>query len=305
MKQNSNIITGRDGCDEWLNITARDTPLIKPSMLVVYDYEMPPWQERIKYSMPFLMVEALKEYFDVYTLKEKNETEVDCVFNTLPLGKEQRFFRKGKFTMFWNCVPLEGPLYEQTDKCDLVFCAVPAMTSRYGDRGITLLQGVNPYYNYVPCEFEYDVGFLGSEREASRINMLNELEKHCKLLRGSTTLGEETSKLLSKARLVLSIEDYFDREIGIEHRFFTFGNIRPILMFHTLDFERVGFKEGVHYIGYHGTPDLLLKVDYYLVHMDEAEQIGKNLQTLFAEKHTYHDRAKKVYDAYLGFNTRG
>ncbi len=273
---------------------------MKPSMLVVYDYEASPWQSRVKYSMPFLMHQALKEYFDVYTLDEKNENEVDCVFNTLPMGDDEKFFKKGKFTMFWNSVPLEGPHYKQTDLCDLVFCAVPAITPRYGDRGVDLMQGVNPYYNYIPSEFEYDVGFLGSEREASRINMLNELEKHCKLLRGSTTLGEETSKLLSKCRLVLSIEDYFDREIGIEHRFFTFGNIRPILMFHTIDFERVGFKEGVHYIGYRdGADGCLPKIDYYLKHMDEAEQIGKNLQELFVKEHTYHHRAKKIYEEYL------
>ena len=272
---------------------------MKPSMLVVYDYEMSPWQGRIKYSVPFLMKEALKEFFDVYTLDEKNENEVDCVFNTLPMGQDDQFFRIGKITMFWNLCPLENGLYREAEKSDIVFCAAPSFTPRYGGKGITLLHGVNPYYNYIPSEFEYDVVFLGSEIEASRINFLNELGKHCKLLRGQTTLGEESSKLLSKGRLVLSIEDYKDREMGIEHRFFTFGNVRPILMFNTRDFQMAGFKEGEHYIGYEYVEDCIKKIDYYLKHMEEAEQIGRNLQKLFTEKHTYHDKAKAVYEAYL------
>jgi hypothetical protein len=272
---------------------------MKPSMLVVYDYEMSPWQERIKYSMPFLMKEALKEFFDVYTLAEKRENEVDCVFNTLPMGKDNQFFRIGKVTMFWNSIPLEGEFYSEAEKSDIIFCASPSFTPKYGDKGVTLMQGVNPHYNYVPSEFEYDIGFLGSEIEASRIDFLNKLSEHFKLLRGSTELGARSSELLSKCKLVLSIEDYYEREMGIEHRFFTFGNIRPILMFNTRDFKKMGFKEGEHYIGYSNVESCIDKVNYYLKHMEKAEQIGQNLQKLFAEKHTYHDRAKKVYETYL------
>ena len=270
---------------------------MKPSLLVCYDYEMIPWQIRVPFSMTYLMHQALKEYFNVYKIGEKNENEVDFVFNMLPMGKDSMFFRKGKKTLFWNPTPLEGLCPSESNSSDVVLVASHELAKKLGEKGRVLHQGVNPHY--VPHDEEqiYDVVFLGSEIEGYRIDLLNRIDEQFNLRRGSADgLGGPSAQELSKGKLVLSIEDYYSQAAGIEHRFWTFGNVRPILMQRNYDFQDAGFIEGEHFIGYDGIEECLEKIDYYLGHMDEAEKMHKNLREEFKKNHTYGHRAKEVYE---------
>jgi len=95
----------------------------------------------------------------------------------------------------------------------------------------------------------------------------------------------------------MSVEDYYEQDKGIEHRFWTFGNVRPILMYDSRDLSK-NFKEGVHYIGYRSNKEFMEKAKYYLANMHEADEIGDNLIREFRENHTFFNRAKEVYDEY-------
>jgi len=280
----------------------------KPKMLYVYDYEQYPYAERVPYSVSSLLENSLGAYFEMFHLGEIEPLKADVVFNTLPMisrgGTGIDLFIKGKITMFYNTVPLEWPASKKevdqwSDQCDIVFVASDIEVPTYGDKGRVLYSGVNPYYRYLPNVANYDIGFLGSEVVDYRINFLNEIERTFKLFRGAvpTGLGVPSARMLSKCRLVMSVEDYYEQDKGIEHRFWTFGNVRPILMYDSRDLSK-NFREGVHYIGYRSNEEFMEKAKYYLANMHEADEIGDNLIREFREKHTFFHRAEKIYDEY-------
>jgi len=268
----------------------------KPKMIFNYDYDLPPFPERRENSVPFLLQQACGEYFDVYERGEIPREEADVIFNTLPLPHNG--FLEGKVTMYWDTVPLEKIWKEYFDRSQAIFYVVPSYQSFYPrDKSHLLLPAINENYRYFPSDFAYDVGFLGSEVEAWRINLLDELEKHFKLLRGATEIGVPSAKLLSKCRLVLSVQDYHEKKVGIEYRLFTFGNVRPILVHFNLDYKHVG-EPYVHYIPYSNKDDIIGQIDYYLKRKKKRETVGENLKKRLAQHHTYEKRAKKVYDVF-------
>lgn len=276
----------------------------KPVMLYNYEYTMAPWESRKADSFTFQLEDALSEFFTVVHRGDARPPDVDVVLNTVPLSRvgsndKSDLFLSGQKTYFWNPIPLEGMFEELVDRCDKMFCNVPSMTTKYGDKGVTLLSAVNPNYQYHQSEFEYDIGFLGSEIEMDRIFFLDQLDREFKLLRGAASgLGKPSAELLSKCKLVLSIEDYYDRFAGIEHRLWTFGNVRPILVRWNPDYDIVG-KDKEHYIGYTNEGDAIDKIHYYLEHMNEAEKIFKNLKAEFDAKHQWKHRAEQVYKVFM------
>ena len=56
------------------------------------------------------------------------------------------------------------------------------------------------------------------------------------------------------------------------------------------DQEQLGFKEGVHYIGYNNEGEMLEKARYYLRDSDKREWIAKNGFELVSDKHQYVNR---------------
>ena len=265
-------------------------------MIFNYDYAMPPYPERREYSVPHFLQIACKEYFDVYERGELPVAKADVVFNTLPLPHNG--FIEGKLTMYWDTTPLENILGEYFDGSNVVFYTIPSYDSLYPEgKSTLLLQACNEHYRYFPSDFEYDVGFLGSEIESWRINLLDAVDKKFKLLRGSTDFGVPSAKLLSKCKLVLSIQDYHEKNAGIEYRTFTFGNIRPILVHYNYDYRHIG-KPHKHYIPYSNESDLIKWIEYYLKNGKKREKIGENLKIELKKRHTYGHRAKQVYKAF-------
>lgn len=56
------------------------------------------------------------------------------------------------------------------------------------------------------------------------------------------------------------------------------------------------FTPGKDIVIYESIPDLLCKIDYYLSHEDERQQIAKNGQENVLKHHTYHIRTKEILD---------
>jgi hypothetical protein len=275
---------------------------VKPKLLYIYDYEMPPHQVRIPRSSPYQLEQALKEFFDVYRDKEINVDQVDLVFNTLPIttggGTGYDMFTKGPMTAFWTTSPLEGIGQKYFDDCDIIFNSIPSWANKMPpDKTVTLLDAADPEYKEYPSEKIYDVGFLGSVVEGTRVDLLNKIDSEFKLLKGSKGLGEESARALSQCQLVLSIQDWNWHNAGIERRLFTFGNIRPILVRDNEDYRIIG-QSGVDYIPYVNDDDCLKQLHKYLDPNVDIEIIGNNLKEIL-KHHTFRDRAKTVYEAYL------
>lgn len=273
----------------------------KPNLLMIYDYEMPPHQIRIAHSSAFLLEQALKEYFNVFRINEISPQEVDLVFNTLPIttkgGAGEDIFTRGKMTAFWTPSPLEGIGEQYFKDCDIIFHAIPSWHVKHPKESVILLDATDPMYHEYPVEKKYDIGFLGSEIEATRINLLNKIDEKYNLLRGSMSLGTESAKALSACKLVLSIQDWDWHNAGIERRIFTFGNVRPILIRDNKDYRYIG-EPYIDYIPYKSDEECLHQINYYLEHSEEAEKIGNNLKEKL-KSHTFADRAKTIHNTYL------
>ena len=51
------------------------------------------------------------------------------------------------------------------------------------------------------------------------------------------------------------------------------------------------FRDGKHYVVYQGVDDLLEKLEYYLAHLEEAQQIASQGYHYLLSRHTYKHRA--------------
>lgn len=275
----------------------------KPKLLMVYDYEMPPHEKRVKHSSPYLLEQALRAYFDVYRVGEIEPLQADLAFNTLPIytrgGAGYDMFTPGKLTTFWTTSPLEGICKEYFEYCDFTFYSIPSWKNEFPEGSVLLLDAGDPEYKEYPSEKLWDVGFLGSEIEATRVNLLNKIGEEFNLLRGGIDLGEKSARALSQCSIVLSIQDWHHHGAGLERRIFTFGNVRPILVRYNRDYDYVG--ERYHdYIPYGSDEDCLKQIKIALQNMDITEEIGKNMKETL-KKHTWDDRAKTVYNTYLKY----
>lgn len=275
----------------------------KPSLLINYDYQLYPHTERREFAPPYLLQQALSAFFDVYERDQIDYKQADVVFNTLPIvshgGAGQDLFLTGKITFWWDLTPLEKIWTENFDSSDYVFYTVPSYASKYPkEKSEVMLPAIDDkHYFRISCDMVYDVGFLGSEVVAWRINLLNELQKDFSVLRGQTGLGIPSSTLLSQCKMVLSIDDYHEKKAGVEQRTFTFGNIRPILVPYNPDYELVG-RPFYHYLPYQNVEELKKRISYYLMHAYDRESIGRNMLRRLALAHTYAKRAKQVFNAY-------
>jgi len=279
---------------------------VKPKLLMIYDYEMPPHQKRVKHSSPYLLEQALKEYFDMYRVGEIEPMQADMVLNTPPLktlgGMGNDLFALGPITGYWTTSPLEGIGEEYFKDCDILFNAIPSWEHKLPKgKAVTLLDAVDPAYHEYEDTFDFEVGFLGSEIEGTRIDLLNRIAERFSLLRGHTDLGERSARALSRCKIVLSIQDWNWHGAGIERRFFTFGNIRPILIHNTPDFALAGFQEDVHYLGYNSPDECLEKIAEYLRVPGTLEMVGNQLKRKLRAEHMFSNRAKTVYDAYIKY----
>lgn len=279
----------------------------KPKLLISYDYDMWPHSDRVVHSMGYLIHQAFKEYFDVYKRGEIDPMSADLVFNQPPFklygGTGNEIFVKGKKTFLYDSVSVENISYQYFNQSDHIYYPQPSDKEYYPKEKSSLLLGsVNSEYHYYKDEkMEYDIGFLGSEVDCWRKNLLNEVERNFKMLRstfGRFQLGEESARALSRCRIVLSIKDsYKPQNKGIEHRLFSFGNIRPIAVHYNSDYDVIG-KPDVDFIPYENDSSLIEKVKYYLEHQDELEKIGINLKRKL-KKYTLPIFVRQVYNDFL------
>lgn len=276
---------------------------MKPSLLFNYDYAMTPYSHRQPWSPAFQLQEALREYFDVYRRDEINLSSADFVFNAPPIvaegGQGIDLFLKGKKTAWWDVLPLEHIDRQYFDRCDVVFYNTPSFADEYPqNKRVLLMEAVDTWgYYRQPATLDYDLGFLGSEVVGYRIDLLNLLSKKYKMLRGQMEMGPISSRELSRCKLVLSIQDYWEKNAYIERRTFTFGNVRPILIHMNRDYMSVG-DPYLDYIPYTDEASLISQIDYYLANDKEREQIGNNMILNLKENHTNQIRAKTVYQAF-------
>ena len=144
---------------------------------------------------------------------------------------------------------------------------------------------------------EYDISFIGniahSQRRISYLSFLKSRLRDKKIFIGQAS-AEEAAMIYAKSKLVFNISFLDDINMRV---FEALSCGRPLI---TNDLRNKGQKElfgdNPPFIAYRSKRDLLKKIEYYLSHEDEREEIaGKGRQEAI-NKHTYLHRMEEIIE---------
>lgn len=149
----------------------------------------------------------------------------------------------------------------------------------------------DPKHHYVGSEAKkYDVCFIGnfhSVHACDRIVYCDRLFKEFpEFFYGNRTF-KDMAKKFSESRLV------FNKSLNkdVNMRFFEAQCSGSALLTDVLpEQEELGFKEGIHYIGYNSEDEMVDKAKYYLEHDYQREKIAFTGSRLAQGFHTYNNR---------------
>ncbi len=146
----------------------------------------------------------------------------------------------------------------------------------------------------------YDIGFVGNtfNEEHPRSRRLKKLSKLYKMNDYKQWYPkEEITSVYSQSKIVVNSPANGD----ITMRVFEAMASGALLVTEAIgNGQRDLFKDGVHLVDYRTEEELFDKVDYYLKHDDEREQIAKVGQELVLSKHTYKHRCDFVLETIFG-----
>lgn len=145
-----------------------------------------------------------------------------------------------------------------------------------------------------PAPRRWDIGFVGNTRYGDRARRLALLAQQFSVSDYRRAYSkEEFPAIYAQSKLV------FNNSIGGDLNMRVFEALASGSMLIT---DRIGngqdelFQEGVDLVTYSDDRQLIEKVDYYLAHDLEREEIARNGQALVQSKHTYAQRCQSIMD---------
>ncbi len=148
----------------------------------------------------------------------------------------------------------------------------------------------------------YDIVFVGNIDPGvypERVRLLELIGKKFNLKVFTNVYGEEMAKIYSQAKSV------FNKSAAgeINMRIFEAMSCGSLLITDRLKpetgLEEI-FQDKKHLVFYDNENDLLQKIDYYLTHESEREEIALGGYKEVLEKHTYEHRVKQLLGIILG-----
>jgi len=138
----------------------------------------------------------------------------------------------------------------------------------------------------------YDVGFAGtvdlSSLHQRRTRLINGLKDKCNV-EIVNMIRNNIGRFYSQSKMVFGISD-FEEELYVSNRFYIVLGCGAVnLTYRFPGMERL-VNEGEHVVSFKEDEELFSKVDHYLKHDNELEQIRINGKKLADEKHTYLKR---------------
>jgi len=170
------------------------------------------------------------------------------------------------------------------------------------DKSSVLLNGFDgTLHRPLSLDRDIDVLFVGS-LTLRRESMLEEVQSHFNLVVASA-FGEELVNLYNRAKIVLNIhaEDLLDTET----RVFEALGCGAFLLTERLSQENP--FSGSKLVEFNTVEDLCEKVQYYLTHEDERDEIAKRGHVAALRNHTYTRRGQEIVNtisSYLRENHR-
>lgn len=237
---------------------------------------------------------------EVYRWGEIETNKCDLVFNT-----EAKYARPhdGQMTVWWD-IEACSYLVSGEFNSDLILAPYTYALEQYPkDKTYFFPFANSPEFKYYPCEYEYDLMFIGREdiNRNARVELLNWLEKQdIRFFRGNGfPRGEDVSRQLSKSKILLQRSG--DAGGVMETRFFEIGPINLIAVDlnenNRSDFEWAGIPD-IHYIAYESGEELIEKIKK----LDDFERLKmlSASRSNFEKNHTYDVRVRQLLET-IGF----
>ena len=217
------------------------------------------------------------------------------------------------FISHWHIIKKLAPVY------DYFFCPDPPVLEKIKSLNLTncfhLPLAIEKVFETPPAyRKEYDIGFVGSY-EPTVWKMREPFLASVKDLglniwgppvwqntllkdnyRGRAS-GQKMLDIYAKSKIVIDIpwDNFYAESISV--RPFEVMSVGTCLLFYNIrkDMDRV-FKDGVEYVSFTNKEELRTKVEFYLTHDQEREDIARNGFNAITGKHTYLTRMQQVLD---------
>lgn len=166
-----------------------------------------------------------------------------------------------------------------------------SMTRIYGKKCALVTYAADPIlHKPVPCEKEYDVGFIGSPTGDDRFEYLEALRtSNYKVFISSNIPGNELTHRLSRCKILFN----HIRFVDVNLRFFENMALGCQVVNRKPELEEFA-KEGVHYLGCSSPKEMIEVIDGLLHNPKQIEKITINSRTHFLSNHTYSHRVNAI-----------
>lgn len=272
-------------------------------LIISYKYEEEP-------ILKLLCARMLEDAFrrrpdvEVYHTGEIDSAAVDVVFNTLPLGNAE----VGKITAWWD---IEACNFMKTDwfQSDVVLAPYHLPEEgRYPPQTYLMPFATDPqFWRYHPCEYGFEVGFVGRgdgnrSKRMEWLHYIHDALGDAMLWGNGIERGAPVSWALSRAKVLLQVSG--DAAGGVmETRFFEIGLIGPLVVDVT-DVNRRDYEwaatPGYHFEWAETKEQMLEKALWLAQHDAEREAMFARARDNYMARHTYDVRAREFLET-VGF----
>lgn len=192
---------------------------------------------------------------------------------------------------FWDCDSfMHDPPEESFDK--LFIGGSPEDLERYPEGTIYIPHAMDPeFHKPHDVEKKFDLVMIGRKDETyiERNELIKRLQKYFSVYYEQAPFGHEYAKAMSMGKLILNTTL---GEKNIPIRFFEGMAIGCLLENYNDNLDPLAV-EGKHYVGY-THENIVDKINYYLQHKKQREQIALNGRKHVLQHHTYKHRALEI-----------
>lgn len=172
------------------------------------------------------------------------------------------------------------------------------------DEGKFRRKGINTFWMSQGCDPEihkrldlpkkYDIAFVGTEGGIPRKFYLQELREHYP----SSFIGQaphtKMSEIYSQAKIGF--------QLAVRHECFAMRGYEilscgAMLLMHRMADEstqRLGYRNGIHYVEFTSPDQMFNLIDYYLAHDQERDEIARTGHEFTVRNHRYVDRVREM-----------
>ena len=261
-----------------------------------------------RYSVPALLPSPWLSRFVTEVLERKTHGSLtfDLVLVIDPVRRRLDIKRFGALTAYY-AIDSDVAFDEHIRRTkvadyDVVFVAQKDYMERYARAGCKRVVWLPPacdpdiHKSHVTPQI-YDVAFIGDVPKGSRReSLIEEIQNRCRIYVGRRYL-HDMAQTFSQSRIALNAS----RRGDLNQRVFESMSCGSLLLT-----DRIGngmnelFTDGKHLVTYGDVPELLSKIQYYLLHEEERQIIARCGQAEVQTKHAFQHRVRTIIDATVG-----